>query len=164
MRAGGLNWPLKLVHLRALRPTTKSRRSSSPMQRKVGSYITPQSPIRIPFSQLQPLGSERKRPGGFVLHWRRKKAAYPQDSQGFATFRRPSESLSRRRATRLIHTGGPPTSRFWPKLSAASLSRAAWVIVGLLSPNRSQPTGAGFRDRRQNEILAWVIKPNSKTK
>ena len=36
-------------------------------------------------------------------------------------------SLSTPRATPTIHTDGPPAVRFRPKLSAVSLSRAAWV-------------------------------------
>ncbi len=38
-----------------------------------------------------------------------------------------SVSLPTSRATRSIHTLGRPTPHFWPKLSAVSLSRAAWV-------------------------------------
>ena len=56
--------------------------------------ITPQSPVRIPFPQLEPLGSETTRPWGFVLRRRRDCAAFPLDSKGFATFWRRRVSLS----------------------------------------------------------------------
>jgi hypothetical protein len=36
-------------------------------------------------------------------------------------------SLRTSRATRSIHTLGPLTPHFWPKLSVVSLSRASWV-------------------------------------
>ena len=91
-------------------------------------FITPQSPVRIRFPQLEPQSSETTRPRGFVLRWGRDGASYPLESQGFATlWTTIGVSLPTSRATRSIHTLGPPTPRFWPKLSAVSLSRAAWV-------------------------------------
>jgi hypothetical protein len=57
-------------------------------------------------------------------------------------------SLSMSRATRRIDTLGPPTPRFWPRLSVVSPSHPAWVIEGLFSLNRSHPPGVGFGEGR----------------
>ena len=69
-------------------------------------------------------------------------------------------SLTTMRATQTIHTLGPPTVHFWPKLSAVSLSLAAWVIGGLCALFRSQPPGVGFREmvgRKSKWQCPWVI-------
>ena len=62
-------------------------------------------------------------------------------------------SLPTSRATPAIHTLGPPTPHFWPKLSAVSQSRAAWVIEGLRTLFRSQPTGVGSGEGRQHPVM-----------
>ena len=64
-------------------------------------------------------------------------------------------SLPTSRVTRSIHTVGPPASRFWPQLSAVSLSRAAWV-----KRSCSRPIGRNLRRlgavRGPNSKLGWV--------
>ena len=94
---------------------------------RAGQVITPQSPVRIPSPQLEPHGSETSRPRGFVLRSRRDGRVIPRNRKGLRRFRRRWGSLSRRRARPDLFTRSASTPHFWPKLSAVSLSRAAWV-------------------------------------
>ena len=110
------------------------------------------STVRTEFGprNLNPTVAKRRDRGVLFCAGGETGRAYPQDSQGFATLSAASGvSLPTSRTTRPIHTLGPPTPHFWPKLSAVSLSRAAWVNEGLASLNRSQPTGVGFGELKR---------------
>ena len=120
--------------------------------------ITLQSPVSIPFPQLEPHGSETRDRG--VLFCAGERLG--ELSAGFARVcddLAASKSLSRRRARPDVFTRSALRwLHFWPKLSVVSLSRAAWVIEGLASLFRSQPTGVGFgkRSQPQNQILGLM--------
>jgi hypothetical protein len=54
----------------------------------------------------------------------------------------------------------PAYFRFWPKLSAVSLSRVTWGFVALLSPNRPQTTGVGFGEVKQPSNVHGSYQPH----
>jgi hypothetical protein len=65
-----------------------------------------------------------------IALWERRGELSPGIARLCGCFDRDGVSLRTSRATRRIHTLGPPVPHFRPKLSAVSLSRAVRVMGG----------------------------------